>query len=131
RAGGGGGCRRRNCGGMPRNSPRAWGGGRKNSNGSWMGSGRSTNIAKQRTRLRRAADLGRSAISTASGNEYADNLLISTMDTSSRIPSYYKTVAVWIERLLALVILGGVLVFGLCSTQTMAAMEWRQTETFY
>ena len=53
------------------------------------------------------------------------------MDTSSRISSYYKTVAVWIERLLALVILGGVLVFGLCSTQTMAAMDWRETETFY
>jgi hypothetical protein len=53
------------------------------------------------------------------------------MDTSSRISSYFRTVAVWIERLLALVILGGVLVFGLCSTQTMAAMDWRQTETFY
>src|SRR5262249_33558849 len=57
--------------------------------------------------------------------------LISTMDTSSRIESYCKTVAVWIERILALVILGGVLVFGLGSTQTMAAMDWRQTETFY
>ena len=57
--------------------------------------------------------------------------LISTIDPSSRLSSYYKTVAVWIERLLALVILGGVLLFGLCSTQTMAAMDWRLTETFY
>src|SRR5262249_12776398 len=55
----------------------------------------------------------------------------STMDTSSRISSYYKTVAVWIERLLALVILGGVLVFGLYSVPTMAEMDWRLTETFY
>jgi hypothetical protein len=53
------------------------------------------------------------------------------MDMRSRISSYYNTVAVWIERLLALVILAGVLVFGLRSTQTMAAMDWRQTETFY
>ena len=28
-------------------------------------------------------------------------------------------------------ILGAVLVFGLGSTQTMAAMDWRMTETFY
>src|SRR5262245_12746195 len=53
------------------------------------------------------------------------------MDTSSRISSYYQTIAVWIEQLLALVILGGVLVFGLRSTQTLAAMDWRLTETFY
>ena len=66
-----------------------------------------------------------------SGNGHSQKTLISTMDTSSRITSYYKTIGVWIERLLALVILGGVLVFGLCSTQTMAAMDWRLTETFY
>ncbi len=53
------------------------------------------------------------------------------MDVTSRIPSYYKTIAVWIERLLALVILGGVFVFGLRSIQTLAAMDWRLTETFY
>src|SRR5215467_8046069 len=53
------------------------------------------------------------------------------MDTSTLISSYYKTVAVWIERLLALVILGGILVFGLRSTQTLAGMDWRLTETFY
>jgi hypothetical protein len=53
------------------------------------------------------------------------------MDTSSRISSYYKTIAGWIERLLALVILGGVLVFGLRSAQTLAAMDRRLTETFY
>ncbi len=56
---------------------------------------------------------------------------IGSMDTSSRISSCYKTVAVWIERLLALVILGGVLVFGLSSAQTMATMDWQLTETFY
>jgi hypothetical protein len=33
--------------------------------------------------------------------------------------------------LLALVILGGVLVYGLRSTRTLAAMDWRLTETFY
>jgi hypothetical protein len=53
------------------------------------------------------------------------------MDTSSRISNYYKTISVWIERLLALVILGGVIVFALYSTQAMAAMDWRSTETFY
>src|SRR5262245_41390923 len=53
------------------------------------------------------------------------------MDTSSRISSYYQTIAVWIEQLLALVILGGVLVFGLRSTQTLAALDWGLTETFY
>ena len=50
---------------------------------------------------------------------------------AERVSSYYKTVAVWIERLLALVILGGVLVFGLRSAQALAAMDWRLTETFY
>src|SRR5215510_1719423 len=53
------------------------------------------------------------------------------MDTSSRISSYYKTTAVWIERFLALVILGGVLVYGLRSTHALAAMDWGLTETFY
>jgi hypothetical protein len=42
-----------------------------------------------------------------------------------------QTIAGWIERLLALVILGGVLVFGLRSAQTLAAMDRRLTETFY
>ena len=42
------------------------------------------------------------------------------MDTNSRLSSYYKTIAVWIERLLALVLLGGILVF-----------DWQLTETFY
>jgi len=53
------------------------------------------------------------------------------MVTSGRIPSSYKVIAVWIERLLALAILGGVLVFGLRSTQTLAALDWRLPETFY
>src|SRR5262245_45163480 len=53
------------------------------------------------------------------------------MDVSSRISNYYRATAVWIERLLALVILGGVLMFGLRSTQTLAGMDWRLTETFY
>src|SRR5262245_11702563 len=53
------------------------------------------------------------------------------MDTGSRISSYFTTIAVWIERLLALVILGGILVFGLRSTPTLAATDWRLTETFY
>jgi len=50
---------------------------------------------------------------------------------AGRVSSYYKTIAVGIERLLALVILGGVLVFGLRSAQALAAMDWRLTETFY
>ena len=44
---------------------------------------------------------------------------------------YYRTVAVWIERLLALVILGGIVVFGLRSAQALARMDWRSTDTFY
>jgi hypothetical protein len=53
------------------------------------------------------------------------------MDTSSRISQHFKTIAVWIERLLALVILGGVFAFGLGSAQTLVAMDWRLTETLY
>jgi hypothetical protein len=53
------------------------------------------------------------------------------MDMRSRFPGYYKAMAVWIERLLALVTLAGVFVFGLGSTQTFVAMDWRLTETFY
>src|SRR5215470_8552530 len=53
------------------------------------------------------------------------------MVTGSRISSYYKTIAVWVERLLALLILSGVLVFGVRSTQALAGMDWRLTETFY
>ena len=53
------------------------------------------------------------------------------MDTSSRIAGYFRATAVWIERLLALVILGGVLVFGLRSTYAMAGMDWGLAETFY
>jgi hypothetical protein len=49
----------------------------------------------------------------------------------SRIPGYYKAIAVCIERLLALVILGAVFVFGVRSAQTLGAMDWRLTETFY
>jgi len=53
------------------------------------------------------------------------------MDTSTRISSYFRTTAVWIERSLALMILLGILWFGLRSAQTLAAMDWRLTETFY
>ena len=35
------------------------------------------------------------------------------------------------ERILALVILGGVAVFGLSSAQTLLAMSWGQTDTLY
>jgi hypothetical protein len=52
------------------------------------------------------------------------------MDASRRISSYYTTIAVWIERFLALGLLGGVLVFGLRSAQVLAVMDWRLTETF-
>lgn len=45
--------------------------------------------------------------------------------------AYSKTIAVWLERLLALVILGGVLVFGLHSIQILVAMDWQQAGTFY
>lgn len=53
------------------------------------------------------------------------------MDASSRIPAYYRTVALWTERFLALVILGGVFGFGIASANALAAMDWRLTETFY
>jgi hypothetical protein len=53
------------------------------------------------------------------------------MDTSRRISNYCTTIAGWIERVLALVILGGVFVFGLRSAPILAAMDWRLTETFY
>lgn len=50
---------------------------------------------------------------------------------SKRIPGYFKTTALWIERSLALVIMGGVFIFAISSMQTMAHMDWQQTETFY
>jgi hypothetical protein len=40
-------------------------------------------------------------------------------------------IALWIERLLAVVILGGVLVFAVTSTQVLAGLDWRLTETLY
>jgi hypothetical protein len=51
--------------------------------------------------------------------------------TDHRIPSCYKTIALWIERLLALVILVGVLIFGLHSAQVLFVMDWQETNTFY
>jgi hypothetical protein len=56
---------------------------------------------------------------------------MNAMDKESQIPSRYRRAAVWIEWLLALVILGGVLVFGVQSAQVMATLDWRLTETFY
>ena len=53
------------------------------------------------------------------------------MDLSSRISGYYNTMAAWIERFLALAILGGVFVFALRSAQTLAPMEWQFTDTYY
>jgi hypothetical protein len=55
----------------------------------------------------------------------------STMDANDRISNSFKTIATWLERILALVILGGVAVFGLSSAQTLLAMSWGQTDTFY
>jgi hypothetical protein len=60
----------------------------------------------------------------------AHNTLISMIDTANRIPALYKAIAIWIERSLALVILGGVFVFGLSSMQTLSAMNWREIATF-
>jgi hypothetical protein len=53
------------------------------------------------------------------------------MNKSDQISGYYKTIALWIERLAALVILGGVVAFARGSVQTLIAMDWRATETFY
>jgi hypothetical protein len=56
---------------------------------------------------------------------------MNTRDTRSRIPSLFKQAATLIERVLALVILVGVLVFGARSIQMLVAMDWGLTETFY
>jgi hypothetical protein len=61
----------------------------------------------------------------------ADDGLTLTMDKSDRISGYYKTIALWIERFFALVILGGVVVFTLESVQALAGMDWRAAGTFY
>jgi hypothetical protein len=53
------------------------------------------------------------------------------MDLGTQIPRNYRVTALWIERFLALVILGGVFVFTLASVQAMAVLDWRSTETFY
>ncbi|HVJ03281.1 MAG TPA: hypothetical protein VM662_13945 [Sphingomonas sp.] len=53
------------------------------------------------------------------------------MDLNLRISGGYKAVATWIERLLALAILGGVVAFAFASVQTLAGMDWSVAETFY
>ena len=53
------------------------------------------------------------------------------MNTGSRIPDYYKKIATGIERLFAVAILAGVVVFSIHSVPPLAAMDWRQSETFY
>lgn len=58
-----------------------------------------------------------------------DTLMV--MNSDHRIPAVYKTIATWFERLLALVILGGVVVFAWASAPTLASMDWRLAETFY
>jgi len=56
---------------------------------------------------------------------------ILTQNMSDQLFDYCKMIVVWIERTLALAILGGVFVFALYSAPTLAAMDWRLTETFY
>jgi hypothetical protein len=42
-----------------------------------------------------------------------------------------KALATWLERLLALAILFGVIAFAFSCATALADMDWRSTETFY
>jgi hypothetical protein len=50
---------------------------------------------------------------------------------SDSVVSWATTATRWLERALALAILVAVVVFAVSSTGVLAAMDWRQTETFY
>ena len=53
------------------------------------------------------------------------------MDAQTRLAKYFRRTATVIECFLALVILAGVVVFGVRSAQGMAGMDWQLTETLY
>jgi len=44
---------------------------------------------------------------------------------------YYVVLVKWLERLLALAVLGGVVVSAIGSARVVAGMDWRTTEAFY
>ena len=49
----------------------------------------------------------------------------------NRISLQFRDLVRWSERLLALAVLGGAVVYGIGSAQVMAGMDWHTTETFY
>lgn len=48
-----------------------------------------------------------------------------------RISLQFRGLAKWAERLLAMAVLGGAIVYGTASVQVMASMDWHTTATFY
>ena len=48
----------------------------------------------------------------------------------NRISLQFRDLVRWSERLLALAVLGGAVVYGIGSAQVMAGMDWHTTETF-
>ncbi len=50
---------------------------------------------------------------------------------NDRVVSWTKTVATWLERLFAVALMLGVVVFAAKSATMLVGMDWRESETFY
>jgi hypothetical protein len=48
-----------------------------------------------------------------------------------RISDYYRVLVRWLERLLALVVVGGVVVYAIGSVPALAGMDWQTSAAFY
>ena len=48
-----------------------------------------------------------------------------------RVSDYYRVLVRWLERLLALMILGGTAVYAIGSVPALASMDWQTSEAFY
>lgn len=49
----------------------------------------------------------------------------------SRVSDYYRVLVRWLERALALAVLGGAVVYGIGSALVLAGMDWQTTTAFY
>jgi hypothetical protein len=53
------------------------------------------------------------------------------MDMNTRLASICDQAVLWVERVLAVAILVGIVVFAVNSVASLAALDWRASETFY
>jgi hypothetical protein len=48
-----------------------------------------------------------------------------------RFSDYYRVLVKWLERLLALAVLAGIVLYAIGSVQTLTGMDWQNSEAFY